>query len=173
VDLFVVLDTSLSMEDTITEAKEYVRERIFGTLLKEEDYLTLICFSRNAEVLYDRQLKDPRENLREAEELLAGLNGKRHYTDIGNALDLLQEASGQHADLDLPQYAIFITDGLHDPPPGTRYPGKGRGVVSHPLLETRKETVRDGWRIWILGPTLREDREEILAKAEEITAGDQ
>jgi Mg-chelatase subunit ChlD len=168
VDLFVVVDTSLSMEDEIGEAKEYVRSRIFDSLLKKQDHLTLMCFSADAQVLFEQSLDSPEENLQRAEELLADLNGKRHYTDIGNALDLLSEASGRHTDLDLPQYAIFITDGLHDPPPGTRYPGKGRGVVSHPLLEFRKETVRDGWRIWILGPDLSDKRQRILAQAGDI-----
>jgi hypothetical protein len=41
-------------------------------------------------------------------------------------------------------------------------------VVSHPLLEFRKETVRDGWRIWILGPDLSDKRQRILAQAGDI-----
>jgi hypothetical protein len=116
-------------------------------------------------VLFEQRVLSSGNNLEQAEAQLATLNGKRHYTDIGNALDLLAETAGNHSGMDLPQYAIFITDGLHDPPPGTRYPGKGRGVVQHPLLEVRKETVHDSWRVWILGPGLDEQRDKLLAKA--------
>jgi hypothetical protein len=158
------------MEDAIEDAKEYVEQYIFNGLLKERDHLTLLCFSAEAQVLFERELDTLQEDIEAAMEKLSGLRGRQHYTDIGNAMDLLEKTAGAHASLELPQYAIVITDGLHDPPPGTRYPGKGRGVVQHPLLKTRKETVKENWRIWIVGPALQERSRELLAQRDEISS---
>jgi len=155
------------MEETINEAKEYVETQVFDSLLKKNDHLTLICFAANAQVQFDQKLNTPREDLKAAIDELSGLQGLQHYTDIGNALDLLAATAEEHSNLGLPQYAIFVTDGLHDPPPDTKYPGKGRGVVSHPLLAFRKEVKYDNWRVWILGPDIEKRREELLAQAEE------
>lgn len=161
-DIFVLIDRSLSMEQEFSEVQEYVQSSIIENLLHEGDYLNLIAFygepQNVASGIIGRDFA-----LSDIQGMLYSLEPDRHYTDIGSALDLLEGNLAHFSRGGIQDYVIMLTDGYHEGPPGSPYPGKTY-ELQHPLLTPVKEISTGDWKIVVLGFTVKEEARRLASE---------
>jgi Mg-chelatase subunit ChlD len=160
IDIIVALDKSLSMEEEIEAVKEYVNTRIVDDLLQNGDFFLVLSFFGKAPVAISDFIKG-QEHKEQIKQRINGLNADGDWTDIGNALDKLKEEVQKRSGRKRRKTLLLITDGKHEPPPGSKYFSKD-GTVSHEYLEVTSETQKEGWKIIVLGLGTESARE--LAK---------
>jgi len=162
-DVFLVLDRSLSMVQEFSSLQKYVENNIFSTLLQQGDSITMIAFFGDTQHLSSGVIGSDIQ-IPELNTVLYSLSPDRHYTDIGTALDKLHDSIEMNSRSGYPSYVLLLTDGIHEGPPDSPYPGK-TDTFSHPLLRLQKQTQADGWKICLLGITVEDKADEL---AEEV-----
>jgi len=162
-DVFLLLDRSLSMEQEFASLQKYVENNIFDTVLQNGDSITMIAFYGEIQPLVSGVFGRDVE-ISDLNTLLYSLHPDRHYTDIGSALDHLEESVETNSRAGYPSYVLLLTDGIHEGPPGSPYPGK-TDTFSHPLLELQKQSQYEGWNICLLAITVEDKADEL---AEEV-----
>ncbi|MGC9312210.1 MAG: vWA domain-containing protein [Sediminispirochaetaceae bacterium] len=162
-DVFLLLDRSLSMEQEFQSLQKYVENNVFDTVLQSGDSLNMIAFYGETQPIVSGVFGHDVE-LSELNSLLYSLQADRHYTDIGSALDLLEKSVATNSRAGYPSYVLLLTDGIHEGPPGSPYPGK-TDTFSHPLLELQKQSQFEGWNICLLAITVEDKADEL---AEEV-----
>ncbi len=162
-DVFLLLDRSLSMEQEFQSLQKYVEDNVFDTVLQNGDSITMIAFYGETQPLISGVFGRDVE-LSELNSLLNSLRADRHYTDIGSALDHLEKSVAANSRSGYPSYVLLLTDGIHEGPPGSPYPGK-TDTFSHPLLELQKQSHYEGWNICLLAITVEDKADEL---AEEV-----
>lgn len=148
VDLFLLVDKSLSMEEEIESVKSYVTNTLIQRFLIPGDRLILLGFYGKTELLTNRQLGSEAAK-QELSGLVAGIRADGDFTDIGHALDTLKKTLDRERRSDRPVYLLLITDGIQEAPPSSPYFNPD-GSFSHRFLENTKEIKREGWSIQIL-----------------------
>lgn len=147
IDVFLVVDKSLSMEEEIEAVKSYINESIIDELLIPGDNFVVIIFYGEAEVLLEGTVSATKTSIFN---LVSYIEADGRFTDIGNALDKLKttlpllETEGNR------KYLLLITDGIQEAPPQSPYYSPD-GSFNHEFLENTKEIVMEGWKIHILG----------------------
>jgi len=154
-DLFVLMDRSLSMVEEFSSLQDYVSDRLIDILLTEGDSVTIIAFYGKTQHITSGVIGNPLSPT-DLKGLISPLKPDKHYTDIGSALDELKVAIDDNSRSGYPDYVLLLTDGIHEGPPGSPYPGKTE-EFEHPLRSPRKEISLDGWKIEILGITVEEE----------------
>ena len=149
INLFLVLDKSLSMAEEIGEVKRYVNDFLFDAFLIPGDRVAIIPFYGKTELLFsgiveDYNAKDPLRKMVEA------MTADGRYTDIGNALDRLKLTLEEEPPRELHNYLLLITDGIQEAPPESPYYSSD-GSFNHRFLENTKTIRKQGWKIQILG----------------------
>lgn len=146
VDAVVMLDTSSSMFSYFDDTREYLIERILTEQLTTGDGFHLLSFADTPEYEISRKMKDIGEIEAVAARLML-LQPLGRYTDLVAAFKKLYDYVS-----DLPletQKEIFIlTDGIHDPPPGSPYPVSGRN--SDDVADIAASMRRNGWNVHII-----------------------
>lgn len=154
-DLFVLVDRSLSMVEEFSDLRDYLDSQIIDGLLTKGDFVTLIAFFGETQHIFSGIIGEDirREELKGKIEEIAP---DRHYTDIGSALDELKRTVDENTRKGYPDYILLLTDGIHEGPPGSAYPGK-TADFEHPLRRQCKLLRHDGWSTEILPfPVLHE-----------------
>ena len=147
IDVFLVVDKSLSMEEEIGAVKEYLRDSVVDELLIPGDNLVVIVFYGSADIL----MAEPVPSVRSAiHEKIAAINADGRFTDIGNALDVLRTAISENENDNRRKYLLLITDGIQEAPPESVYYSPD-GSFNHEFLQNTKEILKEGWKIHILG----------------------
>jgi hypothetical protein len=150
IELFVLLDKSLSMEEEIDSVTEYVSEELVDQLLIPGDMFVLINFYGETDLFYVGELEDD-DDFRTIKADIASIRADGRFTDIGSALDRLQSTVEEiPADPARKRYLLLLTDGKQEAPPQSPY-FTPDGSFNHKLLEHTKEIARKGWKIHILG----------------------
>ena len=171
IDVFVVLDKSLSMVEEIEAVKSYVNESIVREVLMPGDFLVLIAFYGQAERLIVQQMNNQADRAKFEKEVGAILANGR-FTDIGNALDALRSAIDEFRHEERRGYLLLITDGKQEAPPESRYYSED-GSFNHAFLENTRTIQKEGWKIHILGigtaSAAKEIAEELSGTYTEIT----
>ncbi len=148
IEVFLVLDKSLSMVEEIDAVKGYVNNFIIDEFLITGDYLLIITFYGKSDVFLEEKIdSDEKERLKHKIETLLA-NGR--FTDIGNALDKLKTVVEQHKSDNKRKYLLLITDGIQEAPPQSKYYSSD-GRFNHFFLENTKTIQKKGWKIQILG----------------------
>lgn len=147
IDVFLVVDKSLSMEEEIQAVKEYIDESIIDELLIPGDYLVIITFYGKAEIHVSEEVNRDRSSVQEKIDLV---DADGRFTDIGNAFDILKEALSQRGEQDRRKYLLLITDGIQEAPPESKY-YSADGSFNHEFLLNTKEILMEGWKVHILG----------------------
>lgn len=166
IDLFIVLDKSLSMEENIGAVKDYVQESLIGKVVIPGDFIAVIQFYGRAEVLF----ADIVENKGEIQGYLDSIGRIRadgSFTDIGNALDVLRDSIEQYHREDRREYLLLITDGKQEAPPDSKYYTED-GSFNHAFLENARTIQKEGWKIQVIGIGTASAAKEI---AEELAGG--
>ena len=148
-DLFLVLDKSLSMEEEIGAVRDYVKESIVEKILIPGDFLVVIQFYGNAEILMAGEVGEDL-NIDSILGKVSGIEANGSFTDIGNALDALREALKTYRHEENREYLLLVTDGKQEAPEDSKYYSPD-GTFNHAFLENAKTIQKEGWKIQILG----------------------
>jgi Mg-chelatase subunit ChlD len=162
VDILVALDKSLSMEEEIEAVKQYVSTHIVENLLQNGDFFLITAFYGEANVIVSDFIKGE-DHKEQVESIISSIEADGRFTDIGNALDSLKDQVAKYSTPGRKKTLLLITDGKHEPPPGSKYYSKD-GSYSHEYLEgMTSETQKEGWKIIVIG--LGDDSARDLAEA--------
>ena len=175
IDLFLVLDKSLSMVEEIDAVKSYVENFLVDAFLIPGDNLTVIDFFGSAETIITRTV-DSQSAKELIKNRLDSISADGRYTDIGNALDVLNREVTRQPPTDRKRYLLLITDGIQEAPPESIYYSPD-GRFNHFFLENTKTIQRAGWKIQIIGigdaTAAREVAEELSAAYAEVMDGEE
>ena len=168
IELFLVIDKSKSMVEEISDVTSYINEAFIEEFLIPGDRLVLIQFFGKAELIFDSVITD--ESKKSVMNDIAAIPADGRFTDIGNALDKLDEIARNGRKKNDRKYLILLTDGKQEAPPESPYYTKD-GSFNHKFLENTKTIQRNGWKIMILGiglDTAVEELAEELATTHEV-----
>ncbi len=149
IDVIIAFDKSLSMVDKVAAVRDWVNTSIVDQLLIPGDYLVVVAFYGQAQVIVSRAITADADKAT-VKALLAKISGNGRFTDIGNALDALKAEAGKREGDGRDKYVLLLTDGKQEAPPGSRYYSKD-GTFNHELLQNAKTIPEQGWKVVVLG----------------------
>ena len=149
IDVIIALDKSLSMVDKVGAVKDWVNSSIVDQLLIPGDTLVVVAFYGKADVIISQLVAGDAEKLA-IKTAISKISGNGHFTDIGNALDVVKEQVAQRENDGREKYVLLLTDGIQEAPPGSKYYSKD-GSFNHEFLQNTKTIPEKGWKVMILG----------------------
>lgn len=149
IDVFILLDKSLSMEGNIEAVNEYINSSIVDKIIIPGDMLYIIQFYGKADVLIDTVVVDE-DHKNDLKSRISGVNADGRFTDIGNALDRLARVIPEFESNERMKYMLLITDGKQEAPPESKYFSPD-GSFNHEFLEHTRIIEKQGWKIHVLG----------------------
>ncbi len=171
IDVYLVLDKSLSMVEEIGSVKAYTVDNLVKNLLIPGDTYTLITFYGKAGVVFSERVNSKKEEAK-LEKIIESIRADGHFTDIGNALDVLKRSLLQKSTSNRRKYILLITDGKQEAPPGSKYYSPDH-TFNHEFLKNVKIIQKKGWKIEILGigteSAARELAKELSGNYAEVT----
>ncbi len=148
VDMIVLLDNSVSVLPYYEQIQDSLLKKIISEHLRPGDTFNLITFADFPEVEISREIK----NEEDIEGILAYsslLQPMGNYTDLVLALRFLYKYT-----LDLPlsnkKKIVILTDGIHDPPPGSPYLYSGDEKTREEVKKASDSIHREGWDVSIV-----------------------
>lgn len=147
IDMFLVVDKSLSMAPKIGAVKQYIDKSIIQGTLIPGDHLVVIDFWGQARVLLSTTVGTNKQPI---EKVINSIQANGHWTDIGNALDVLQRVIKAGHYPERRKYFMLITDGIQDAPPTSAYYSPN-GSFNSAFLKNTKTIQKKGWKVVILG----------------------
>lgn len=165
IEIYLVLDKSLSMVEEIDSVKDYVIDRIINRLVIEGDYFILIPFYGKADNSFNGYIKSS-SDIDRLRNTMKEINADGRFTDIGNALNTLR-TNIKTNNADTRKYMLLITDGKQEAPLNSPFYSSD-GSFNHEFLENTKEIQKQGWKIVVLGIGTESDAEKV---AKELSAG--
>ncbi len=163
-DFYLIIDKSLSMDTKIDAVKDYINNTIIDKELLPGDTLTLIAFFGKTEKIFSLE-KIESSNKEALKEKISKIDATGVWTDIGSALDSLQNILKNQTDTGRKKYFMLITDGKQEAPNTSKYYSPD-GKFNHELLENAKTIQKQGWKIEILSigkSSMGEDLSEELS----------
>ncbi len=149
IDFVIFIDTSLSMVDAISEARQFVAGEIVGRLAVPGDWLSIYKFYGKSELLWEGYINGEAD--------VAGLvrklntvNADGKFTDIGSALDIMEELLEKRGLPDRPKYILLVTDERQEAPIDSRY-YSATYTIEHPMLEYIKRVDMGLYRVITIG----------------------
>ena len=153
-DTVILLDTSESMFSYFDSSVDYLIQDIIKNQLKVGDTFHLLTFADTPEYEISRKIKGKKE----IEEILSRillLQPLGKYTDLITALGYLNTYTNKLSP-DTFKKVIILTDGIHDPPPGS-----DSFIDKNNLLAKIKQITdnmkRQGWDVYLIRFPLAED----------------
>ncbi len=147
IDLVVLVDTSESMFPYFDDLVTYLVQDLLTTRLHRGDTFHLLSFSSTPEVEISLAVNSD-EAARQAFSRVLLLHALGRYTDLVSAMQFLYQYVKDLPETN-PKHVIIITDGVHDPPPGS--PNKlDEASVKGLLTGTASAMRREGWQVTIL-----------------------
>ncbi len=148
IEIYLVLDKSLSMVEEIESVKEYVITDLVDKIVIDGDYFTLIPFYGKSSVSFKGTITSPGD-LALLKENIEGIKADGRFTDIGNALETLRETINTN-NSEIRKYMLLITDGKQEAPPESPFYSPD-GSFNHEFLKNTKEIQKAGWKVIVLG----------------------
>ena len=149
IDFVLLVDTSLSMADAMSEARQFAAGEIVGRLVEPGDWVVIVRFYGKSEIVWKGDVSgdaDIATMVRSLNELEA--DGR--YTDIGAALDSMDALILERGHPERPKYILLLTDERQEAPKGSSYYSSDY-TVSHPLLEYVKRVDKGMFRVITIG----------------------
>lgn len=165
IEIYLVLDKSLSMVEEIESVKEYIIDNIINNLVMEGDYFLLVPFYGKTDSGYNGYINSEKDKISLKNNII-NIQADGRFTDIGNALDELRKNIKSNTE-STRKYMLLITDGKQEAPPESRFYSSD-GSFNHDFLENTKEIKKEGWKIIVLGIGTETAAKEI---AKELSAG--
>jgi len=149
VDFVVLIDTSLSMDHAIVEARRYAAGEIIGRLVEPGDWVSVIKFYGKTEQVWQGDVTS-QADIASIVRSLQALKANGRFTDIGSALDAMERLIRERAHPERPKYILLITDERQEAPAGTTYYSADY-TVHHPMLEYVKRVDMGSFRVITIG----------------------
>ncbi len=149
IDVIIALDKSLSMVDKVKAVEDWVNTSIVDQLLIPGDYLVVVAFYGKADVVISQAIVGDTDKA-SIKRVISTIVGNGHFTDIGNALDVVKEQIAKRGNDSREKYVLLLTDGIQEAPPGSKYYSKD-GSFNHEFLQNTKTIPEKGWKVMILG----------------------
>jgi hypothetical protein len=165
IEIYLVLDKSLSMVEEIEAVKDYVIEQILERIVIKGDYFLLIPFYGHTDNSFNGYITSKAE-LDDLQSKIENIQADGRFTDIGNALNTLR-SNIKTDNESARKYMLLITDGKQEAPPDSPFYTPD-GSFNHEFLENTKEIQKSGWKIVVLGIGTDSAAKEI---AKELSAG--
>jgi hypothetical protein len=146
-DMIVLLDISESVFPIFDDLVGYLIHNTVNNHLRMGDYFHLITFADTPQIEVSQKLES-RDQAEEIVKYLLLLQPLGKYTDLVSAMKYLFHYTG-----DLPsgreKIILVLTDGIHDPPPGSPFdlPDK---EVKNELVKTTERIRGRGWDVHIM-----------------------
>ena len=147
-EIYLVLDKSLSMVEEIEAVKEYVIEQIIEKIVIKGDYFLLIPFYGSTDNSFNGYISS-RIELEDLHNRILNIQADGRFTDIGNALNTLRSKI-KSENKSTRKYMLLITDGKQEAPLNSPFYSPD-GSFNHEFLENTKEIQKSGWKIVVLG----------------------
>ncbi len=148
IDVMMAVDVSKSMAQEISAVKDYINNDLLENYVQVGDYLLIIIFYATTEVPISMPINS-KEDLEKAKAKVSHFMANHPWTDIGNALDVLELEMKAHADDNRDKFLIMITDG-EQTAPWSKYTQPG-GKINHELLQNAyTEIAKNGWKVQFL-----------------------
>jgi len=148
-DIIIAVDKSLSMEEKISEVKDFINEAIIDRLIKD-DYIMIIIFYGSAELAASKSINDPVIDKSELKRTISQIMANGPFTDIGNVLDRLKDEFSERLDNNRKKECFLITDGINEPTRYSKYFTIDR-ILKHSLLSDLHDIiVKNGWKVQFL-----------------------
>lgn len=162
VDMVVLLDNSISVIPFYDKIQNSLLKKIISEHLQPGDTFNLLSFADSAEVEISREIKND-EDIKGILAYSSLIQPMGKYTDLVYALRYLYKYT-----MDLPlsnrKKIIILTDGIHDPPPGSVYLYDDDESARRAVKDAADQIYREGWDVSIV---------QISNGHEEITSIDQ
>ncbi len=147
-DVLVMVDTSESMFPYFDNLVQYLVRDLLEERLRPGDSFHLLSFAGEPEIELGVDIDD---NL-SVEKIIGRillLQPLGKYTDLVSAIQYLYTYVKVLPQKN-PKTILLLTDGIHDPPPGSPYYGWSPERVKEELLASAREIRREGWSVHIL-----------------------
>ncbi|HUW69873.1 MAG TPA: vWA domain-containing protein [bacterium] len=149
VDFVLLIDTSLSMDHAIVEARRYAAGEIIGRLVEPGDWVSIIKFYGKTERVWQGDVTS-QADIASIVRSLQALKADGRFTDIGSALDAMERLVRERAHPERPKYILLITDERQEAPAGTAYYSADH-TIHHPMLEYIKRVDMGSFRVITIG----------------------
>jgi hypothetical protein len=147
IDLVVMVDTSESMFPYFDDLMNYLVQDLLTTRLHRGDTFHLLSFSGSPEVEISLEVNSEEAAQRAFGRILL-LHALGRYTDLVAALQFLSKYTKELPETN-PKQILLITDGIHDPPPGSPNQQSAEAVRAA-IVEAARGMKKDGWTFDIL-----------------------
>jgi hypothetical protein len=149
IDIFILIDSSLSMQEAMPAARDYVAGELIGRVALPGDYVMVLSFYGGQDILWQDELRSEGDKA-ELVRSLRGLEAVGRFTDIGAALDALDSLVIARGLPERAKYIVLVTDERQEAPYGTRYYSPNYNI-EHRLLEYVKRDDRGLFRVITIG----------------------
>ena len=147
VDVLVMIDVSASMDPYFEDLVAYLRSDLLPARVLDGRTVHLMRFSSLPEVEEPERVRSEADRERIYTKI-ALLEPIGLYTDLVSAVKkLVDYAAGLPEDR--PREIYLLTDGIHDPPPGSLYDTDSEQILAE-LLRDARTIKKEGWAIHIL-----------------------
>lgn len=147
IDLVVMVDTSESMFPYFDDLMNYLVQDLLTEKLHRGDTFHLLSFSSVPEVEISLEVNSEETAQRAFGRILL-LHALGRYTDLVSALQFLYKYVKELPEIN-PKQILLITDGVHDPPPGSPF-HTDAAVVQSAIADISRAMQKEGWTFNIL-----------------------
>jgi hypothetical protein len=147
IDLVVMVDTSESMFPYFDDLMNYLVQDLLTEKLHRGDTFHLLSFSGSPEVEISLEVNSEEAAQRAFGRILL-LHALGRYTDLVSALQFLNKYTKELPETN-PKQILLITDGVHDPPPGSPNRGSPESIRAA-ILDATQAMKKEGWTLDIL-----------------------
>jgi hypothetical protein len=147
IDVVVMVDTSESMFPVFDDVVNYLLRDLLENRLHTGDSFHLLSFADSPEEEIRLDIED-RSDITAVIDRILLLKPLGQYTDLIAAVNFLYDYT-RSIDPQNKKLILLLTDGIHDPPPGSPNQLDEAGVVAA-LFESSEKIKREGWDVHIL-----------------------
>lgn len=174
IDVVVMLDTSESVLPIYEDLVNYIVKNVLTNHVRFGDTFHLINFDSNPELIYSGQLQNS-DDLEKVVAALFLLNPLGKHTDLILALKYLNQYVSSLSDSGNSE-VIILTDGIHDPPPGSPFMNiyemdEKTGEKINLLENELKSITRNGWNVSLVRLPETVNTENEAGTADSASAG--
>jgi Mg-chelatase subunit ChlD len=147
IDVVVMVDISESMFPVFDDVVNYLLRDLLENRLHQGDSFHLLSFADAPEQEIRVEIEESADIAAVIDRILL-LKPLGQYTDLIAAVDFLYEYTGAIPE-ENEKLILLLTDGIHDPPPGSPNRLEEEDALAR-LLESSEKIRREGWDVHIL-----------------------
>ena len=138
VDMIIMIDKSLSMQDPgrFDSLQQWVLNELIGEIIINGDWISIYQFYESPEHLISIEVKG-KEDTAKIIKTIREIQPNGRFTDVGKALDKIQEAVNERGKNGRYKVLFMLTDLEQDAPMTSKYSGKQKKFSSPYLVESR------------------------------------